>query len=136
MLFKNDMILLLCCSNVLPVEAGSGGGACSHGYGASGGSAVRLVNTFALVDGLVTMNGNYSKGGGGGGAGGSIWLDSMVGRCHILFACHLSTYCMGASFQAYARNSGFFFHDLLLNYIANWFKITVFRFFKMLNLHP
>lgn len=65
-------------SSVLPSLAGSGGGVCSHGAGGAGGSALRLVHTFTVVDGQITMSGEASTGGGGGGAGGSIWLDGDI----------------------------------------------------------
>lgn len=65
-------------SSVMPFLSGSGGGVCSHGTGGAGGSALRLIHTFTLVEGQITMSGEASSGGGGGGAGGSIWLDGDV----------------------------------------------------------
>lgn len=62
-------------SNILPSQSGSGGGL---GTGGCGGSAVRLVHTFTVVEGMVTMNGDSSLSGGGGGAGGSVWVDADV----------------------------------------------------------
>lgn len=64
-------------SNVLPALTGSGGGVSSTGEGGYGGSAVKLVNVFAAIEGAITMTGGSTSYGGGGGSGGSIWLDGQ-----------------------------------------------------------
>lgn len=65
-------------SNVLPKLSGSGGGSCTQSTGGAGGGALRLVHTFSVIEGTVTMSAADCSGGGGGGAGGSIWIDGDV----------------------------------------------------------